>query len=141
MKEIKNIKLLVKCLEFFNDSATHKISERVGDLEEYAHKLMMNAKNYCIIEYNKLLGFISFYANQDDTAYLAIIAVSQTHKGKGIGSKMLVMAMNIARIEGMKLMRLEVDRQNAPAIQFYEKHGFKFEKFVGDSTVFMIRKV
>jgi ribosomal protein S18 acetylase RimI-like enzyme len=141
MEEIKNLQLLIECLEYFDSSAPRRISTRVGSLEDYAQKLMVNARNYCVVKGGGLMGFTSFYANHGETAYLTVIAVSETSRGEGIGSKMLKGALDISANAGMKRMRLEVDKQNVEAIQFYEKHHFSIEKDTGEESVIMVKEI
>ena len=139
--EIKDIDKVIRCLRQFDASAPIRISERYKDLNLYAQKLYNNANNYYFVRDKKTLGFISFYANYGDTAYLALIAVEPAHKGLGIGSQMLEFALDVSRGQGMKRMKLEVSRENTEAIAFYLKKLFITEAGDGGHTYYMIREL
>ena len=138
MVKIDDIQTLTYCLELFDSSAPIKISERVENLEIYAQKLIKNAHNYYVANDGQIAGFISFYANYTDTAYLTIIAVEESNKGRGIGSNMLEYATTFAKEKGMKRMALEVHKQNSQAISFYKKKNFAIESY-GEKSYFMVK--
>ena len=141
IKKIEDIKLLICCLKQFDTSAPIKISERIGSLGIYAQKQLQNAYNYYVESDGKIVGFISFYANYADTAYLTIIAVSGSHKGRGIGRNMLEHAIACAKERQMKYMRLEVHKKNLEAISFYKRNHFVMEPCYGESSYFMKREL
>ncbi len=47
-------------------------------------------------------------------------------RGQGIGRKLVDLAINIAEKEDYRLITLETQTCNIPAIEFYKKCGFKF---------------
>ncbi len=64
----------------------------------------------------------------DDEDYdyeLAKMAVSQEHRGKGIGEKLCRAVIEKARSLGARAIFLESNQVLAPAIKLYEKVGFK----------------
>jgi L-amino acid N-acyltransferase YncA len=58
-----------------------------------------------------------------DVVELAIY-LHQSIRGRGIGTAMNKVAVNIARIEGFKKVWLSVEVTNTPAIRAYQKAGF-----------------
>ena len=142
MKRIVDIRTLIHCLELFDSSASiKKISECVDSLGLYAQKLMQNAYNYCVECDGQIVGFISFYANHSDVAFLTLIAVEKSRKGYGIGFGMLEHAITVAKENGMNHMRLEVHKLNAEAISFYKRNGFVIEFDDGKQSYFMIKEL
>ena len=141
MHRIDNEDLLLNCLRLFDSSATESISERVGDLILYSKKLMQNADSYCMMQDEEIKGFISFYANQVDTAFLTIIAVDDKEKGSGIGTRLLEQAFTVAIQRGMKSIRLEVHKKNIEAIAFYKKNHFKTESISSHNYIFMTKEL
>ena len=60
--------------------------------------------------------------------YLVIhtLAVDQSMKGCGIGSRMVQFCIDYAKAGGYKSVRVDVVPINVPASRLYEKHGFTF---------------
>ena len=75
---------------------------------------------------NEIKGFCSFYCNDtiNKTAFLSIIVVSKTSQGNGIGHSLIEKMKTICKEKGMKNIKLEVNKNNHAAIDFYKKHGF-----------------
>ena len=141
IESIEDVQKLERILKQFDSSSPTSISERVGSLAIYAQKLIKNAYNYCIEIDNQSIGFISFYANRSDTAYLSLLAVEENKKNHGIGSYMLEYAITVSKEKGMKRMRLEVHKQNSEAIRFYKKKQFMVECDSGVQALYMIREL
>lgn len=124
MRKIENAQEIFNCLKLFDASAPRRISERVECLEEYAQKLIINANNFCVEEDGEIIGFISFYINHSEIAYIAVIAVSECFKRCGIGTSLLKKAIDVSKNQGLKQIMLEVDSQNKAAISFYQSNNF-----------------
>jgi ribosomal-protein-alanine acetyltransferase len=52
------------------------------------------------------------------------MAVSRAHRRSGIGSKLLIFALEFSRSAGSARAYLEVRASNGPAISLYARHGF-----------------
>ena len=52
------------------------------------------------------------------------IAVSEDHRGRGIGRKLLERALSTLESKGAARTKLEVRASNRPAISLYEEYGF-----------------
>ncbi len=59
-------------------------------------------------------------------AVIHILAVSPDSQGKGIGSEMIREAVNLAKINGMKAIRLDALASNTPAHGIYKRLGFEY---------------
>jgi ribosomal protein S18 acetylase RimI-like enzyme len=55
------------------------------------------------------------------------MGVRQGYRGKGIGRRLLVDCLSLARMAGIERVELEVFSDNAAAIYLYERHGFTLE--------------
>ncbi|WIM06086.1 MAG: GNAT family N-acetyltransferase [Candidatus Nitricoxidivorans perseverans] len=53
------------------------------------------------------------------------VIVSRAHRGKGLGRKLVEHVCEWAKAEGMPRVTLLADRDNAPALAFYERLGFE----------------
>lgn len=86
-----------------------------------------------------MVGYVALYANdlQSKTAYITLIAVREDSQKSGVGSSLIAWCENTASKRGMKLLRLEVDKTNAKARTFYEKHGFCYEEEQKKDSLYM----
>jgi ribosomal-protein-alanine N-acetyltransferase len=77
-----------------------------------------------VAEVNRFpVGFLFGRIAADEFEILNM-AVSRTHRRKGIGSKLLQSALKSSRIAGCARAYLEVRASNGPAIALYALHGF-----------------
>jgi len=67
----------------------------------------------------------SWQEKNANALYLGRIGVSVNHLGSGLGGVIIAHAAQMARENGINYLRLLVDEGNAPAINLYQKHGFK----------------
>ena len=65
------------------------------------------------------------YGFVDERTPELAIAVVPNARGKGVGSALLGALLDRARAEGYDAISLSVDRNNAGAIELYERHGFE----------------
>lgn len=72
------------------------------------------------------LTFIQ-YLNFEGTlrAQIEAVRTHSAYRGQGIGTKVLLYAINRAREKGCQLIQLTSDKRRLEAIKFYEKLGFK----------------
>ena len=71
----------------------------------------------------KVVGFISIM-NIASEVHINNVAVDESHRGKGIGEKLLGYGMNFYPEKEIIGIPLEVRVDNYPAIALYEKMGF-----------------
>lgn len=143
IKQLKKVEEIRDALQRYNDSATRKLTDRVVSLDVYAEKLFQYAENYVMLQNDTEVGFFSFYANDiiRRRAYLTIIAVNVQHRKKGNGGLALQFIMNRCRAGQMTSLRLEVDKVNSKAINFYKRNGFLIVEEASDVSVIMEREV
>ena len=74
------------------------------------------------------------------------IAVSEEHRERGVGYRLLSFALKSERGRGLETVFLEVRKKNLPAIRLYTAHGFKecgirknYYKDPPDDAVVMIK--
>jgi len=58
-------------------------------------------------------------------AYVQDLAVTASHRGKGLGSRLLAVAEDLARTAGVRWIRLSVLADNSNAVDAYDKAGFR----------------
>lgn len=83
------------------------------------------AKYYCAFdEGGKLIGYAGSWHILEE-AHLTNIAVSPDFRRKKVAESLLSRVIDDCRAEGVKYITLEVRVSNTPAINLYEKYGFK----------------
>lgn len=69
------------------------------------------------------LGFSLEYHGQD--AFIDEIFIKASHRGKGVGTKVMEFVEAASRELGINALHLEVERANVPAQNLYRKVGFE----------------
>lgn len=80
--------------------------------------MLQNLKN------GEILGFAGILINVDIVEIMNIV-VRKVCRKQGIGEKLLGELINLAKQTELKVINLEVNSKNIPAINLYEKFGFK----------------
>ena len=80
---------------------------------------MYQGEDYHAIEWSRQVP-------DDEVAVIHILAVSPGRQGSGIGSEMVREAIELAKAEGMKAIRLDALATNTPAHKLYERLGFEY---------------
>jgi [ribosomal protein S18]-alanine N-acetyltransferase len=76
------------------------------------------------IEQELLVGFgIMFYG--EDAAHLNLLAVTPVARRRGVGSTLLCWLERVAGAAGLMQIELEARQDNAPALAFYTRHGYR----------------
>ncbi|MFK8164535.1 MAG: GNAT family N-acetyltransferase [Lewinella sp.] len=72
------------------------------------------------------LSFIQYLTYQGGIrAQIEAVRVREDQRGKGIGEKMFMWAIERAKEHGAHLIQLTTDKKRPEALKFYEKLGFK----------------
>ncbi|HXE76267.1 MAG TPA: GNAT family N-acetyltransferase [Candidatus Xenobia bacterium] len=94
---------------------------------------------YALQEFLRLPGARAWVAEEDGRLVAFIIArrlgrgrgsiitldVSEDHRRRGVGTRLLTTAENWLRAEGVRVVRLETATDNAAAIAFWQKAGYR----------------
>ncbi len=88
--------------------------------------LRQNPETFLVAEEGgEVLGYV--IASMDRSAgNIVSIAVSPTERGRGVGRKLMLDALQILRKSGVETVRLEVRKSNSGAKRFYERLGFTY---------------
>ncbi len=90
--------------------------------------------NYVAIENDKIVGFLSLifyktFLHMGGTALINEFVVSNSHRNKGIGKRLIQKAFESAISRGMDEIEVGTEISNTKAQNFYKKTGFN-EEFV-----------
>ncbi len=130
-KDANSILDLIKELAEFEREAnevilTKEIIERDGFGENSLFKCFVAEHNY------KVVGMALFYSRystwKGPTLHLEDLIVTESMKGKGIGTKLYNYFIDYATLEGVKRVEWVVLDWNKSAIKFYKKSGAKVLK-------------
>ncbi len=104
-----------------------------------------NPDTFLVAEYNgKVIGYVMAYLRPDLEGHIMSIAVDPAYRGNGIGSALLVEAIERLIKKGARYIGLEVRVSNERAIRLYERFGFKKVKRIigyyvdGEDAYYMI---
>jgi ribosomal protein S18 acetylase RimI-like enzyme len=71
-----------------------------------------------------VVGYADVFQDASDACELRRIYVAPAHQGHGAGGALLSAAVEAARGRGAGRLDVAVDRENARAVQWYERRGF-----------------
>lgn len=136
LEHISEEKRIFDTMEKLSDCFFNRNLDRV----QFSKKLARFG-NFCVV-YNRdeIAGFVGYYTNEiiNKTGYLSTIVVSPNYQRKGVGTVLLNECLADCRNKGMIRCRLEVDKENLKAIQFYLRNGFQKERDASQRTEYYI---
>jgi ribosomal-protein-alanine N-acetyltransferase len=71
------------------------------------------------------IGFLAAVVSSEGQARVLMLAVSEAHRSKGIGTQLIQAFLRNAATRGLHKIELEVRVSNQDAIRFYERYGFR----------------
>jgi len=80
----------------------------------------------------RLIGFIIAQATGHFTATILTLEVEQEFRGQGIATTLLREMEKLLRTAGFRLLTLQVQQTNKPALALYRKLGYHNEKILRD---------
>jgi ribosomal protein S18 acetylase RimI-like enzyme len=102
--------------------------------------LLLNSEKDCILVAerltdNKVLGMCTVQtlistAEGGTVGLLEDLAVAADFRHQGIGAKLLAEAVYWAECQGLKRLQLLADKNNLPALDFYQKRGWESTQLV-----------
>lgn len=90
----------------------------------FLNELANRSARYVVAKIDgQVVGFAGMWVIMDE-AHVTTLGVLPTHRRRGIGERMLVRLLEIARSLGARRSTLEVRKSNAGAIRLYEKFTY-----------------
>ncbi len=107
--------------------------------EEWVDKIAGRAVMIAAYLGDMAVGCCAFYMNDfmSGTAYITYIAVKEEYQNIHIGTALVRYVKQAAAVNGIRRIRLEVDKENVNAIRFYEKNAFIWESRASESSDYM----
>ena len=103
------------------------------------NQLLNSDKDFILVaessNVNKVVGMCTIQtlistAEGGQVGLLEDLVVAAGFRHKGIGTKLLAEAVNRAECQGLKRLHLLADKNNLPALNFYEKQGWQSTQLV-----------
>jgi len=99
-------------------------NEPWAEVHFYFEIYAKTSHNWVAVDKSELCGYLCFWKLRDEL-HINNIAVGEDKRRKGFAQKMLNELSRYAKMNNSRMMTLEVNENNAPAIAFYKKNGFK----------------
>ncbi|MGC8879879.1 MAG: GNAT family N-acetyltransferase [Anaerolineae bacterium] len=94
---------------------------------------------FVAVREQEVLGFAQFIQRGDGHGEIARIYVLPAHQRQGIGRALVHAGVRAMAGEGIHRCYVSVEWENAPAVAFYQRFGFRYHRtyvsFVGDQLV------
>jgi ribosomal protein S18 acetylase RimI-like enzyme len=120
---------------------TPSLSSRVN-ISSYSEKIYKFSKRFEVWHKKRLIALLAIYENSLDIKnyFITNLSVLNEFRGNGIGSALILLSIEDAKLEKPSYLSLEVFCHNLAAIHLYKKHGFIVKKKKGN-LLFMELKV
>lgn len=110
--------------EMYNIHASEFLAFDQMTKDNFLDELQQKNRIYFVAKDNdKIIGYIGLYEYDDDLSIIGIALIKE-YQNRGIGTRLLKKAKEVARKMSKKSISLEVDVLNTSAISFYNKNNF-----------------
>ncbi len=123
-----------RVLDLFSDSL-RSLSQGNDYRKMMAKKFSNNGIVLVASIESKICDFSVAYMNDviDCNAFISMLAVLPAYRKNGIGKIMVDWIIENAKQQGMRRVRLQVDKDNESAIKFYKRNEFVVAEIKADS--------
>jgi ribosomal protein S18 acetylase RimI-like enzyme len=92
----------------------------------YYNRLIEQGHSFAVIDTNGLIGVIICQEMKwNNTLQVEHLIINRARRGQGIGSMLMTTIIEHSSQKCFRLIAVETQNTNVPAIKFYEKQGFK----------------
>lgn len=109
----------------------HQVDYMLGKMynADALKEQMQSGQIFYLVSYqDKKIAFFSYSIQNEDSGFLHKFYLLKSYRGKALSSQILRFLETLLVKANLKDYRLTVNRQNAQAINFYFKSGFKIEE-------------
>ena len=103
--------------------ARRSFGERTGWSDERTLEVLGNEEVFVAEVEGHLAGYVAV-DSEADTLRVDHLFVSPEHEGEGVGHQLLEWAEGYAISRGARTLRIAVEADNTPALDFYRRSGF-----------------
>ena len=140
--KIKNTEIIENAVIEFCQCFPH-LKEKIGNIHKYAEKLDEFAEVYILLDNGIRKGISVFYDNdkQNCFGYISLIGIKEQYRKQNLGGITIDFTHEIMRKNGMKYCKLEVDKDNKNAYDFYIHKGYEFCEPASDTSIYLLKKL
>ncbi len=122
---VENKQVIEISEEVLNETYVKEWNQNLESVK-YFEEIMEQGLSIGCYEGEKLIGFalIGYYA-WNKSMWIENIRVSEKFRGRGIGKKLIGKVIEKSSLKGARILGLETQSTNFPAIEFYKKCGFE----------------
>ena len=95
------------------------------EFDEVLSELREDGELRVAVHGTALVGFVTVRTAEDDRAEIPHLYVRKSHRGRGIGQRLVEAAMEWARGRGRKWIRAMAVIENREALEFFTRIGFR----------------
>ena len=112
---------LEECNNNFNPPLDQKVN-----IIEYFKKIFDKFITFEAWVGQTLVGLVAGYFNDEEnhSGYITSVSLSKDYMGRGVASALIKMYINYVKWHQFEEIKLEVAKNNIPAISLYRKYGF-----------------
>ncbi len=142
MYKIQSFQKMVEVISECDYAFLKPIMER-NDVETLLNKIWNRGIVVAAKENDETIGYIAFYSNDTTTAeaYITLLAIKPEFQKMGYGKGLFKKCVDMSSGYGMKKIRLEVNKNNLSAINFYYHIGFTYEKDCSPDSMYFVYKI
>ena len=109
-----------------NKNDFHPALDKRVDIKEYSKKIFDKSITFEAWLDKILIGIVAVYYNdfQNHVGFITYVNVCKKYTGLGLASELLKMCVRYAKQNNFKEIKLEVHKNNSPAIHLYKNSGF-----------------
>lgn len=117
------------------------LEKQVPSIQEYSKKLAEHANTFLILDNEKDIGILSVYCNdfKNKTAFISTFGIDRRYNGLGYAKELLDFVINYLISINFFILKLEVNKLNKRAIQFYKKNRFSIIETRADSYLMQLK--
>lgn len=127
---------LEKCDKDFIPELSTKVN-----LKAYSNKIFENAIRIEAWIDNSLIGLIAVYQNNlKEEMFITNVSIEKKYTGNGIADALMNELIVLFHSQKINKIKLEVDANNAKALNLYKKYNFKLESYNENTLTLKLKK-
>ena len=98
--------------------------------EEHVMNYALKGECYVAIEASEVVGVYVLLQKDEHTAEIMNVAVAEPRQGKGLGKKLILHALEVAKTLGVKNVEIGTGNSSIGQLALYQKCGFQMTSII-----------
>ena len=144
VEEIQDEEIVEKVIENLEKNLYVTLTQRNVNIAEYVKKLCSKGINLLLKDsQGRVIGIACGYMNDktENCAYISLIIIDKQYQHLHMGTTLIEKFETMAVSQGMRMIKLEVNKENENAIRFYLAHGFEVCEDKDSNSFYMIKRI